>query len=109
MMYLTELLNKPKEAFSSITFAYHYKKPANVSAGYAIWKEDDEEKFEADNRKAERSLNGTLDYFTLVDFDPNLDLLEAALESMGATWNLAATFYEDETKLIHYSWDWSVT
>ena len=109
MTYLTTLLSKPKEAFKNLNYVHHYTKPSGVSAGYAIWKEDNEERFEADNRKAERALNGTLDYYTLHDFDPNLDSLELALESMGATWALVSTFYEDETHLIHYSWDWSVT
>ena len=109
MMYLTQLLAKPKEAFEDLNFIFHYRKPANISNGYAIWKEDNEERFDADNLKAERTLYGAIDYFTLTDFDPNLDLIEAALDSMGATWELAATFYEDETHLIHYSWTWGVS
>ena len=110
MTYLTNLLNIPYQVFASLedVDVYHYHAPNNKEAPYAIWKEENDESFCSDNRRSERVIAGILDYYTLDDMDPNLDVLEQALESFGASWKLTASQFEDETNLIHYSWDWQV-
>lgn len=113
MKLLTSLLNVPYQAFKIVegVDVYHYTAPPTKEAPYAIWQEEADDSFNADNRKTERSLSGILDYYTLNDgmIDGNLDALEDAMQTMGATWQLTAVQYEDSTNLIHFSWDWSVT
>lgn len=106
MKYLTQLLEGPKEAFDELNYCFHYRRPEGFEAPYAVWTESDDDSFNANNKKGERVLNGTLDFFTLKP-DSKLDELEAAMEAFEASWGLTAVQFEEETNLIHYSWEWS--
>ena len=64
MKLLTKLLEAPIDAFKNKDFVFHYFKPANIQAPYAVWIDQGEESFWADNGKGERSLSGTLDFYT---------------------------------------------
>ena len=110
MKSLNETLRTVYEALVSIEGAkvYHYEKPAAVKAPYIIWAENGEDgSFHANNRKNEQVVTGAVDLYTLTEFDPLIDSIQEALNGVCA-WNLAAVLYEDETKLIHYSWDFEV-
>ena len=87
---------------------HHYKKPANKRAPYLVWAEDGEPgSFFGDSRKGEQAIGGTLDLYTLMEFDPLIDEAQEALaELFGSSWVLEDVLYEDETKLIHYAWRW---
>ena len=108
MKYLTQLLQIPKDELKKLSYCYHYNKPSSVKAPYAIWQENAEQSFHSDNTKSERSLEGVIDFYTLNESDPKLDEIEAALVNMKAAWTLSSVDYEDETQLIHFSWEWSV-
>ncbi len=109
MKSLTSLLSEPITVFGQLGFVYHYHKPDATQAPYAVWTETDEESFNADNAKSERQLNGTIDFYSLTEADSKLDEIETALAKLGATWTLASVQFEEDTNLIHTSWDWSVT
>lgn len=109
MKSLTSLLAEPISIFRSLGFAYHYHKPAEVQAPYAVWQEIDENSFNSDNAKSERQLNGSIDFYSLDEADSKLDDIESALMELGATWQMTGVQYEEDTNLIHTSWDWSVT
>ena len=87
---------------------HHYEKPANTRAPYLVWAEDGEPgSFFGDSRKGEQAIGGTLDLYTLTEFDPLIDEAQEALsELFGSSWVLEDVLYEDETKLIHYAWRW---
>lgn len=87
---------------------HHYEKPANTRAPYLVWAEDGEPaSFPGDSRKGEQAIGGTLDLYTLAEFDPLIDEAQDALtELFGSSWVLEDVLYEDETKLIHYAWRW---
>jgi len=108
MKYLCGLLDIPYQEFKKLDHVYHYLKPENIDAPYAIWQETNEASFYSNNKKSERALEGILDYFTLDENDSFLDTLEAAMDKMGASWSLSAVQYEEQTNLIHFSWDWQV-
>ena len=108
MKLLSELLAAPIDAFKDLDYVFHYHKPANTTAPYAVWIEQNDEDFHADNGKAERCLEGIIDFYTLAEGDVRVDAIESALQSMSASWYLSAVQYEEETNLIHFSWDWSV-
>lgn len=109
MKSLTSLISLPLQAFQSLSYSYHYEKPASASAPYMVWQEGGENSFHSDNSKSERALEGICEFFTQTECDPKLDEIEEALEGMGASWMLTAVQFESESELIHYSWDWSVT
>lgn len=108
MKLLSELLAEPITAFKDLDYVFHYFKPASVQAPYAVWIEQNDDDLHADDQKAERCLEGIIDFYTLTEGDVRVDAIESALQSMSSSWNLTAVQYEEDTALIHFSWDWSV-
>lgn len=110
MMSLQSKLQQIGAAFALVTDnCYHYWRPVK-DVPCLIWAETGEENsFHANNRKEEQNIAGTVDLFTKTEFDPLVDDVQEALENLGVTWTLSAVLYEDETKMIHYTWDWGVS
>ncbi len=110
MKLLTNQLKTIYQALTAIEGAkvYHYEKPAAVKAPYIIWHENGEgDSFCANNHKENQVITGAVDLYTKTEFDPLVDSIQAALDNVCA-WTLDTVMYEDETKLIHYSWDFEV-
>lgn len=110
MKSLNDTLKTIYEALCGIQGAnvFHYEKPAAVKAPYIVWAEDGEgESFHTNNHKAEQVISGSVDLYTLEEFDDLVDDIQEALDEVCA-WRLDAVQYEDETKLIHYSWNFEV-
>lgn len=92
---------------------YHYE-AIHVSDKYIVWAEDSEgSSLEADNYKAEQSIQGTIDYFTKEEFDKNVDEIQNALISNCISFYLNSVQYESAddsgSNLIHYEWVWEVS
>lgn len=89
---------------------YHYWRP-RLSAPFCIWAEDGEgDSLHANNRKAEQVITGTVDYFTKEEFDPIVDSIQSALNSIEVCgWTLNSVQYEDDTNLIHFEWRFEVS
>ena len=104
-------LIKIRDALTSIEGlnVYHYWHP-RLQAPYCIWAEEGEgDSLWTSNHKKEQVITGTIDYYTKQDLDPMVDIIQDRLnqiEPLG--WTLAGVIYEDETNLIHYSWDWEI-
>lgn len=109
MTALTEKLSRIHEELNKIedTTFYHYWRPAKVKSEYGVWAEDGEQdSFNGDNIKLEQQIHGTVDYFTLKEFNPVLDEIQEALQNVApGAWSLLSVQYEDETNLIHYEWE----
>ena len=88
---------------------YHYWHP-NLTAPFCIWAEDSEASaLYSSNHKAEQTISGTIDYYTLTEFDTTVELIQEKLNSIeNCGWSLISIQYEDETNLIHYEWDFSI-
>ena len=88
MQSLQNKLMRVRDALVSVTAkTYHYRRPSTVQKEYIVWAEYSEDaSFNADNRKAEQQIHGTIDYFTQKEFDP---LIEAA-----------AADYQELTRLL---------
>jgi len=84
---------------------YHYWRPSKITP-FLIWAEDGENGLEADDIKAEQAITGTADYYTKSEFDANVDSIQDCFNNLGLSWRLESVMYEEETGLIHYSWDW---
>lgn len=83
----------------------HYQKPTAKQPSYIVWQEDGEEQaFQADNRKASVQITGTIDLYTQVEYDPLVDEVCEVLSEDEISWTIQSVQYEDETKLIHYEW-----
>lgn len=117
MKSLNEKLTIIRDALLTVTDGkgcavpvYHYYRPGNVQKGYIVWMEDGEDdSFDADNRKAEQQMHGTIDFYTQTEFDPITDIVQNALDASRVGFRLNSVQYEDSTKLIHYEWEFWVT
>lgn len=88
------------------TFHYFAHKKPNK---YIVWAEDTEaNSIHADNEKIDQVIQGTIDYFTKTEFDPNFDLIQDKLNSIGLSWRLNSIQYEDDTGYIHFEWVWEM-
>ena len=106
---MLEKLHKVKDALLTVTdTVFHYFAEDQLDR-YIVWAESGEvSSLEADNRKQEQTIGGTIDYFTKTDFDPNIDAIQNALKSAEISFLLESVQYEEETGYIHYEWKFEV-
>lgn len=110
MKSISEQLKKVRDALGTVSApVYHYKRPNNQKPSWIVWQEDGSlTDMWANNGMAEQQLHGTIDLYTLTEFDPVMDEVQTALNSIMTGWSLQSVDYEDETNLIHYEWEWSL-
>lgn len=108
-MTLQSKLRQIGAALATLTpNTYHYFRPVKTTP-WIVWAESGEESsFNADNHKVEQRIVGTVECFTKKEFDPLLDSVQGVLDSLNLTWGIESVQYEDETNLIHYTWNWGV-
>lgn len=86
----------------------HFDAPVK-EAPYLVWAEDGQgDSVKADGETTEQAVEGTVDYFTPVEFDPNVPRTQEAMDASGAAWRLNSIQREEETGLIHYEWVFQV-
>ena len=89
---------------------WHYTRPAGVTPPWVVWQESDEaESHYTNNRKDLQQVYGTIDCYTQTEYDPLLDEIQDALNAAGVGFRLNSVQYEDETRLIHYEWEFAVS
>lgn len=107
-MTLSDKLKEIRDILSGLSIpVYHYYHPPKVAPPFIQWAEDGEEdSFYADNRTEGQQIHGTIDYYTLTEYDAAIDAIQAALDGAPAVgWRLSSVQYEDETNLVHYEWE----
>jgi hypothetical protein len=76
---------------------------------FAVWQEEGEgDSFLAENGRAEPVISGSLDYYTKTEYDPVVEQISQKLSEIADSWELVTVLYEEETNLMHYSWDWEL-
>lgn len=110
MQSVNEKLKKIRDALGNTSApVYHYTRPSNQKPCWIVWQEDGSSTdMWSNNQMSEQQLHGTIDLYTKAEFDPVVDEVQAALNSIMTGWSLQSVEYEDETSLIHYEWEWSV-
>lgn len=84
---------------------YHYWRKVQKKR-YIIWAEDSEYKsHNSDNKKQEQQITGIIDLFTQTEYDSLADDIQDGLTNLGVGWSLVRVDYEQETKLIHWQWE----
>ena len=110
-MTTIQRLTAVRDALTPLTNnVYHYWRP-QMSAPFIVWQETGEgDSFSSDNKKSEQLITGTVDLYSKTEFDPLIDQIQDALRSVdNLGWQLTDAVYEDETGLIHHSWEFSIT
>ena len=62
----------------------------------------------ADGKMQEQAIQGTIDYFTRKEFDPNIKKIQEALNGAGVSWRLSSIQYETDTRFQHYEFVWEI-
>jgi len=87
---------------------FHYF-ATNKTDKYIVWAEDTQaDASYADNHMSGQVIQGTIDYFTKMEFDSNFDLIQDKLNSIDIAWRLNSIQYEEETGYIHYEWVFNI-
>lgn len=74
---------------------------------YIVWAEDSEaDSVWADGKQLHQSIQGTIDYYTKQENDPNVKAIQDAL--VGVSFRLNSIQYEQDTGFIHYEWVWEI-
>lgn len=76
---------------------------------YFVWQEEGTRCLCADNKHKAKTVTGTTDLFTKMEFDPWGEELGKAFDQFGLSWTLHSIQYEEETGFYHYEWLWEVT
>lgn len=89
---------------------FHYTRPKEKLSSWIVWQEDGEiNSHEANNRKFNQQIHGTIDCFSLNEYDDLFDEIQDALNGLeNVGWVLNSVQYEDETNLIHYEWEFYI-
>ncbi len=76
---------------------------------YIVWAEDTQaDAVWADGEMVQQAIQGTIDYFTKTENDPDVRQIQTALNEFEISWRLNSIQYEDETGYIHYEWVFEV-
>ena len=103
-------LEKVQNALTGVSglTVYHYWRYA-VNPPYCIWQEDSSTGIQTDNHKGEMGLSGSIHYFTLAEYDANVDNIQNALNGVeNLYWALNSVQYEEDTNLIHHEWRFTI-
>lgn len=103
---ITKSLQRIKAALLTVPDVpvYHYE-ALNQEAPYIVWAEDGGNQLFGGNRIQEQAVTATVDLYTKAEYGELPDAIQKALDDGGIAWSLSAAAYEDDTRLIHYTWD----
>lgn len=111
-MLLQNKLSKIGDALSkTVINTYHYWR-SNIEAPFLIWQEENSENFYANNRVSIQNIKGSVDYYTHTEYDPKIDDIQNVFSNlsgdMAFSWNLVSVQFEEDTQLIHYTWEFEI-
>ena len=88
---------------------YHHTGPENKRYQYIVWGEDGGGNVvHAYNVMVCQDIEGTVDYFTKAENDPNFERVQDALTAAGIPFYLNSIQWEEETGFIHYEWVFNI-
>ncbi len=98
-----------KTALLTVTENVGHYKALKKTDKYIVWAEDSQGRaLWADEQMQEQSIQGTIDYFTKMENDPNVEKIQTALKDSYVSFSLNSIQYEEDTKFIHYEWIFEV-
>ena len=109
MKSLKSILAPLKAALLTVTDkVYHYEGLKDEDR-YIVWAEDADNSVNGDNKIIGQAIQGTVDYFTSLEYDENVDKIQNAMNDAGIAFYLSTQLYDDETKKMQYQWVFEVT
>jgi len=103
-------LNAIKNALLTVTDNVSHYEAHQKTDQYIVWAEDNQaDSVWADGKMQEQAIEGTIDYFTKMENDANVQKIQNALNNGHISWRLNSVQYEKDTRFIHYEWAFSVS
>lgn len=107
-----EALNKIPQALLTVLDNVGHYNQLRQAFPYAVWAEDSQAAAVwADNSLKGQALQGTIDYFTLQEGDPNILRIQQALGKAQIPFKLNSIQTETDRPggtIIHYEWVWEL-
>lgn len=104
-----DLLNIIPTALLTVTDNVGHYEAFKKNDKYIVWAEEGQaNSVWSDNQMQNQAIQGTIDYFTKMEDDPNFDKIQNALSDAMVSFRLNSVQYEDDTKYIHYEWTWEI-
>lgn len=76
---------------------------------YIVWAEDGQsDSLHGDGIMTGQIIEGTIDLFSKVEYDPLFSKIQEALNNAGIGFRLNHAGYETDTKLFHSEWVWKI-
>ena len=98
-----------KTALLTVTTNLRHYDATGLIAPYVVWSEDTQaDAVYADGKMQEQGIQGTIDLYTKTEYDSKFSQIQAALNNAGISFYLDSIQYEEDTKLIHYQWIFSI-
>lgn len=102
-------LNVVKDALLTVGVPVSHFTAIKKPDQYIVWAEAAPgEILRSDNKTTKQAIAGTIDYFTKIENDPNVEKIQKAINDAEISWELYSIQYEEDTKYIHYEWLWEV-
>ena len=105
------MLDTLKDALNATGYSFaHFGWSHAPTGDYGVYAEDGANDLEANDKHAEKAIEGTVDYFTRNDSGAPQIVIEAAFETVpGLSWYLNSVQFEQNTGYIHYEWIFQLT
>ncbi len=88
---------------------YHHFAATGAVAPYIVWAEDGQsDSLHGDEIMTDQIIEGTIDLFTKVEYDPLFSGIQDALNNAGIPFRLNYSGYETDTKIFHNEWVWNI-
>ena len=102
-------LNELKELLLIVGVPVYHYEGFQETGNYIVWAEDSQGSASySDDSMSNRTIQGTIDYFTQEENDKIVEVIEEKLNSADLSWQLGSIQHEKETGYIHYEWIWEV-
>ena len=102
-------LQEFKDLLSAVTpNVYHYRQPKGVTAPWVTWAEQSRSGLFGGDRREAYADHGVVDLFTKAEWDPLVAAIETMFCEAEVAFELEMIQYEEDTKLIHYTWSFEV-
>jgi len=98
-----------KAALLTVTTNLRHYDATGLIAPFVVWSEDTQsDAVYANGRMEEQAIQGTIDLYTRTEYDSKFSQIQTALNDAGISFYLDSIQYEEDTKLIHYQWIFSI-
>lgn len=103
-------LNKVKGALLTVSENVGHYEALKKEDSYIVWAEDGSgAQLAGDNHALNQAVSGLIHYYTRMESDETVNRIVSALKEARISFRLQAVQYEEETKYIHYTWEFEVS